>query len=229
MFFGATSCRMSSASCCRRQRLRMATATARFASSWPTMWRSNSATISRGVKSGTICMSSNYSSDPAMRKSGRSGYRIFHPKVVENCPKLVAEYVNQSVDYSRNAGHCSTPAEVNQQSEPLVSQTEIRRSSFWKTDSRRFPSNLTSPKVPRLLIVCKVRFNIPPSFQLAKLIPDATKAILSRCPKLSHQLSCESPSGSPSTLVQMVACTCTLLLLPLCQSRSGINNPRPTY
>ena len=35
MFLGATSWRMSLGSCCRRQRLRMATATARFAASWP--------------------------------------------------------------------------------------------------------------------------------------------------------------------------------------------------
>ena len=37
MFLGDTSCRSSSGSCCRRQRLRMAIATARLASCWPTM------------------------------------------------------------------------------------------------------------------------------------------------------------------------------------------------
>ena len=37
MFFGAISSRSSSGTCCRRQRLRSAIATARFASCWPTM------------------------------------------------------------------------------------------------------------------------------------------------------------------------------------------------
>ena len=36
-------------SCMRRQRLRSAMATARLAACWPTMWRSSSCTISRGV------------------------------------------------------------------------------------------------------------------------------------------------------------------------------------
>ena len=37
MFFGATSSRSGPCSCCRRQRLRRAMATARLASCWPTM------------------------------------------------------------------------------------------------------------------------------------------------------------------------------------------------
>src|SRR3954447_14043668 len=49
MFLGVTSSRSSGASCCRRQRLRMATATAFLAASWPTMYRSSAATICRGV------------------------------------------------------------------------------------------------------------------------------------------------------------------------------------
>jgi hypothetical protein len=49
MFFGITSLRSSSSSCARRQRLRSAIATARLAACWPTMWRSSSCTISRGV------------------------------------------------------------------------------------------------------------------------------------------------------------------------------------
>ena len=43
--------RSSSGNCWRRQRLRMATATARLAASWPTMYRSSSWTICRGVNS----------------------------------------------------------------------------------------------------------------------------------------------------------------------------------
>jgi hypothetical protein len=50
MFLGETSARMSSGSCWRRHRLRMATATARLASCWPTMYLSSSATIWRGVR-----------------------------------------------------------------------------------------------------------------------------------------------------------------------------------
>jgi hypothetical protein len=53
MFFGVTSLRISSGSCCQRQRFRIAMATERFASSWPTMCLSNSATIWRGVISRT--------------------------------------------------------------------------------------------------------------------------------------------------------------------------------
>src|SRR5215212_2439990 len=49
MFFGVTSVRSSAASCCLRQRLRMATATAFFAAFCPTMYLSSSATICRGV------------------------------------------------------------------------------------------------------------------------------------------------------------------------------------
>src|SRR5690606_7805091 len=49
MFLGITSFRSSSSSCARRQRLRSAMATARLACCWPTMWRSSSCTISRGV------------------------------------------------------------------------------------------------------------------------------------------------------------------------------------
>src|SRR4051812_38479897 len=50
MFLGATSWRIASGSCCRRQRLRTATATARLASRWPMMKRSSSATICFGVR-----------------------------------------------------------------------------------------------------------------------------------------------------------------------------------
>src|SRR5262245_168035 len=49
MFFGVISWRSGSATCCRRQRLRSAIATARFARSWPTMCLSSSWTISCGV------------------------------------------------------------------------------------------------------------------------------------------------------------------------------------
>src|SRR5438445_7055199 len=49
MFFGAISSRSSGASCCRRQRLRRAMATARLAAFWPTMYLSSSRTISFGV------------------------------------------------------------------------------------------------------------------------------------------------------------------------------------
>src|SRR5260221_14629928 len=49
MFFGAISSRRSGASCCRRQRLRRAMATARLAAFWPTMYLSSSRTISFGV------------------------------------------------------------------------------------------------------------------------------------------------------------------------------------
>src|SRR5207248_2485301 len=41
-------------SCWRRQRLRMAMATAFLAASWPTMYRSSSCTIWRGVNSATV-------------------------------------------------------------------------------------------------------------------------------------------------------------------------------
>src|SRR3954470_10565038 len=51
MFFGVTSLRRSGGSCCRRHRLRMATATAFLAAAWPTMYLSSSATIWRGVRS----------------------------------------------------------------------------------------------------------------------------------------------------------------------------------
>src|SRR5262245_47764720 len=50
MFFGAISSRSSGASCCRRQRLRSAMATARFAARCPTMYLSSSRTISLGVR-----------------------------------------------------------------------------------------------------------------------------------------------------------------------------------
>jgi hypothetical protein len=49
MFFGAISSRSSGGSCWRRQRLRSAIATARLAAFWPTMCRSSSVTIWRGV------------------------------------------------------------------------------------------------------------------------------------------------------------------------------------
>src|SRR5262245_16060756 len=49
MFLGVTSWRSSEESCCRRQRLRMATATAFLAAACPTMYLSSSATICRGV------------------------------------------------------------------------------------------------------------------------------------------------------------------------------------
>ena len=49
MFFGVISWRSGSATCCRRQRLRSAIATARLAASCPTMCLSSSETISSGV------------------------------------------------------------------------------------------------------------------------------------------------------------------------------------
>src|SRR5580700_11074944 len=49
MFFGVISARSDSATWPRRQRLRKAIATARFAAFWPTMCLSSSSTISRGV------------------------------------------------------------------------------------------------------------------------------------------------------------------------------------
>ncbi len=49
MFFGVISPRSGSFTCERRQRLRNAIATARFASCWPMMCLSSSSTISRGV------------------------------------------------------------------------------------------------------------------------------------------------------------------------------------
>src|ERR1700721_4295301 len=49
MFLGSTSSRSAAESCWRRQRLRSAIAPARLASSWPTMKRSSSETISRGL------------------------------------------------------------------------------------------------------------------------------------------------------------------------------------
>ncbi len=49
MFFGVISWRSGSGTCWRRQRLRSAIATARFAASCPTMCLSSSETISEGV------------------------------------------------------------------------------------------------------------------------------------------------------------------------------------
>src|SRR5262247_45399 len=49
MFFGVISARRFSVTCMRRQRLRKAMATARFAALCPTMCLSSSWTISRGV------------------------------------------------------------------------------------------------------------------------------------------------------------------------------------
>jgi len=49
MFFGVISARSDSSTCMRRQRLRSAMATARFAAACPTMCLSSSWTISRGV------------------------------------------------------------------------------------------------------------------------------------------------------------------------------------
>src|SRR5512140_3567102 len=49
MFLGVISWRRSSGTCCRRQRLRSAIATARLALSWPMMFLSSSWTISCGV------------------------------------------------------------------------------------------------------------------------------------------------------------------------------------
>src|ERR1700689_334244 len=49
MFFGVISARRLSTTWPRRQRLRKAIATARFAAFWPTMCLSSSSTISRGV------------------------------------------------------------------------------------------------------------------------------------------------------------------------------------
>src|SRR5204863_7626086 len=51
MLLGEISSRMLSGACWRRHRLRSAMATAFFASAWPTMYRSSSATTCRGVRS----------------------------------------------------------------------------------------------------------------------------------------------------------------------------------
>mmetsp|Transcript_23620 Transcript_23620/g.54700 ORF Transcript_23620/g.54700 Transcript_23620/m.54700 type:complete len:329 (-) Transcript_23620:146-1132(-) len=48
MFFGMISSRNPAGTCCLRHLLRSATATARFASAWPTMYRSRCSTIWRG-------------------------------------------------------------------------------------------------------------------------------------------------------------------------------------
>jgi hypothetical protein len=50
MFFGVTSSRRPFSSCWRRHRLRNATATARFASVWPTICSSRAATTALGVR-----------------------------------------------------------------------------------------------------------------------------------------------------------------------------------
>jgi hypothetical protein len=50
MFLGRISSRRSGDTFWRRQRLRSAMATARFAARWPTTWRSSSATMSLGVR-----------------------------------------------------------------------------------------------------------------------------------------------------------------------------------
>jgi hypothetical protein len=56
MLFDAISGRTASGARCRRQRLRSAMATAFFASPWPTMYRSSSATIWRGVRSASLAI-----------------------------------------------------------------------------------------------------------------------------------------------------------------------------
>ena len=62
MFFGVISCRSGSSTCCRRQRLRSAIATARLAPSWPTMCLSSSWTISCGVIEHMLMLMPPYSS-----------------------------------------------------------------------------------------------------------------------------------------------------------------------
>jgi hypothetical protein len=57
MFFGVISWRSGSGTCCRRQRLRSAIATARFAASWPTICLSSSDTISSGIMGNGIVRS----------------------------------------------------------------------------------------------------------------------------------------------------------------------------
>jgi hypothetical protein len=54
--FEAISARIASGARCRRHRLRSAMATAFLASAWPTMYRSSSATIWRGVRSASLAI-----------------------------------------------------------------------------------------------------------------------------------------------------------------------------
>src|SRR4030095_541746 len=83
MFFGVISWRSGSATCWRRQRLRSAIATARFALAWPTMYLSSSCTISWGVMP---LMSEGLSFQRLYRslviridaKIGRNGERFLH-------------------------------------------------------------------------------------------------------------------------------------------------------
>src|SRR5687767_3622395 len=71
MFFGVISVRIGSATCWRRQRLRSAIATARFARPCPTMYLSSSCTISGGV----MPPRPSFGFIPAPRKRGQSKLR----------------------------------------------------------------------------------------------------------------------------------------------------------
>src|SRR3954470_20885592 len=69
MFFGVISWRSGSATCWRRQRLRSAIATERFARPWPTMYLSSSCTISCGVMPPMGAASSLFKGSISLEKS----------------------------------------------------------------------------------------------------------------------------------------------------------------
>src|SRR5512133_2923081 len=78
MFLGVTSSRSSGPSCWRRQRLRNATATARLASSWPTMWSLSAATMALGV---SLSFSTSEGSPPRASSGdwGMDAWRFISP------------------------------------------------------------------------------------------------------------------------------------------------------
>src|SRR5205823_5814578 len=77
MFLGVTSSRSSGPSCCRRQRLRSATATAFFASSWPTICSLSAATIAFGV---SLSFSTSEASPPFW---GMDAWMFISPTMLE--------------------------------------------------------------------------------------------------------------------------------------------------
>src|ERR1700722_6198558 len=91
IFFGRTSSAISGGNFWRRTRFRKATATARFAAFWPTMYLSSSATISRGVMSSSAGKSS-CSDDgafpllPGMKTISLSDLLVMKPSVPVAAP-----------------------------------------------------------------------------------------------------------------------------------------------
>ena len=75
MFFGVISARISSPTCIRRQRLRSAIATARFASACPTMCLSSSWTISLGVIGVIVPARVSWGAPPAVTRRRRQAPR----------------------------------------------------------------------------------------------------------------------------------------------------------